>query len=235
MPRIPTLFRATRAFIRVVRDVNQLDEVFTLVDTVSSGPAARARAEAMLRAEPSIQQALREQPRLGRVDVAALSRLPEGTLGRAYADFLTRNGLDPTVLPVREARDAVSYANAHIFETHDVWHVVTGFGPEVEGELGLQAFYLAQMPNPMAFAILMAGLMNTAFFAFDTCATRLTQVSRGWVLGRRAKKLFGTDWKALWARPLAEVRTSLGVDLAAVDGLLRPEPPVRPLQPLAAA
>jgi ubiquinone biosynthesis protein Coq4 len=225
MPHIPTLFRAARAFWKVARDASRLEEVFALVDSVSDAPATAARMEATLRAEPAFQRALAERPRLGPVDVAALGRLPEGTLGRAYADFLSANGLDPAALPVREAHDVVGYANAHVFETHDVWHVVTGFGPAVEDELGLQAFYLAQMPNPVAFAILLAGLVNTALFSFDTCAPRMSQVARGWVLGRRARKLFGTDWKRLWERPLAEVRAELQVDVAAVDALVqRPGP-----------
>jgi ubiquinone biosynthesis protein Coq4 len=33
------------------------------------------------------------------------------------------------------------------YETHDIWHVVTGFHTDVAGELGLQAFYLAQFPG----------------------------------------------------------------------------------------
>jgi len=56
---------------------------------------------------------------------------------------------------------------------------------------------------------------------------RVTQIADGWLMGRQARPLFGTDWKQLWATPIAEVSAQLGLELKAVDGLtpemLRPD------------
>ncbi len=146
-------------------------------------------------------QALRDKPRLGRIDMEALAQLPAGTLGHEYAHFMRRHGLDPSSLPLHPVEDDISFIEAHLRETHDIWHVVTGFGPDVASELGLQAFYLAQVPNRVAMAILSAGMLNTLIYGFDDSGARMTQIARGWTLGRQARPLFGTDWKQLWSTP----------------------------------
>ncbi len=32
----------------------------------------------------------------------------------------------------------------HLYQTHDIWHVVTGWGNDLPGEVGLGGFYSAQ-------------------------------------------------------------------------------------------
>jgi ubiquinone biosynthesis protein COQ4 len=132
---------------------------------------------------------------------------------------MRRHGLDPSALPTHPVKDDGSFIEAHLRETHDVWHVVTGFEPDVAGELGLQAFYLAQFPNHVAMAILTAGMLNTLIYGFEDSAARMTQIARGWLLGRKARPFFGTDWKQLWATPLSEVRTRLGLEPGATEGV----------------
>jgi ubiquinone biosynthesis protein Coq4 len=56
--------------------------------------------------------------------------------------------------------DDISYITLRRSQTHDIHHVVTGFATDPAGELGLQAFQLAQIRSPIAIAILTAGLIN---------------------------------------------------------------------------
>ena len=133
---------------------------------------------------------------------------------------MLRAGLDPSALPTLEANDDSGYLRAHLYETHDIWHAVTGFHTDVAGELGLQAFYLAQIPSRLSSAILAGGFINTVAYAFPDRDARMRQIVRGWVLGKRAKNFFGVDWASLWATPLDEVRALLGVEIDAVDLLV---------------
>jgi ubiquinone biosynthesis protein COQ4 len=94
-----------------------------------------------------------------------------------------------------------------------VWHVVTGFGGDRAGELGLQAFYLAQSPSRVAIGILAIGVLNALLFEFEDHRRRMEEIARGWILGRRARSLLGVDWARHWDRPLAELRDELGIDL----------------------
>jgi ubiquinone biosynthesis protein Coq4 len=109
---------------------------------------------------------------------------------------------------------------AHLLEVHDIWHVLTGFGTQVAGELGVQAFSLAQLGSPFAAGIITGGMANTLLFAFPERDVRMRAIVRGWLLGKRARLLFGGTWARMWERPLEEVRAEFELDVPGVDALL---------------
>lgn len=129
-------------------------------------------------------------------------------------------GLDPAALPSLRADDGHAYVRAHLYETHDVWHVLTGFATDVAGELGLQAFYVAQLPGRLAPALVAGGLVNMILFDFGARDARMRAIVRGWLLGKRARPLFGGRWAELWEEPLDEVRRRYGLDLGSVEAAL---------------
>jgi ubiquinone biosynthesis protein COQ4 len=216
--------KAAYQVVRTIRDPERLQDIIELAGVLVPPEKLRRLTDALWDS-PSAAEALRERPRLGAVDVAALRTLPPGTLGRAFADHLLENGLDVGVLPHLPARTDAEYVRAHLLEVHDVWHVLTGFSTRVAGELGLQAFSLAQLGSPFAAGILTGGLANTLLFAFPERDVRMRSIVRGWLLGKRARLLFGGTWARMWERPLAEVRAGFGLDVEAVEAVL---PPVAP-------
>jgi ubiquinone biosynthesis protein Coq4 len=152
-------------------------------------------------------------PRIGSLALSELRKNPEGSLGREFALHMERNGLDPAAIPVPEiGRNELRYVKAHLRETHDVWHVVTGMGTDVAGEIGLQAFYLAQLPSRLSAMLLAMGFLHVASVNPEARDAIMSEVMRGWAIGKRAKTFFGVDWKAMWAMPLTEVRSLLQVD-----------------------
>jgi ubiquinone biosynthesis protein Coq4 len=201
--------QALRCFVVLARDPRRLDVVFSLRESLDD-PAAMAPILSRLRAMPGPAAALRARPRLT-LDLPTLRRLPEGTVGRAYARFMDDQGLDPASIPTLGARDDESYLSAHLYETHDLWHVLTGFAPDVAGELGLQAFYLAQLEGPLPVAILAAGMLNT-LGRLDDARARMDAIAHGWALGKAARPFFGLPWAELLGRPLADVRRELGLE-----------------------
>ena len=68
----------------------------------------------------------------------ALHELPEGTLGHAFVEFHTRNGL---MMP-----GADTHTPAH-YVSHDMNHVIAGYEPTGPGEIALGAFTLAMCDN----------------------------------------------------------------------------------------
>ncbi|MFT3765333.1 MAG: Coq4 family protein [Minicystis sp.] len=214
------VLRAAVGFARVVRDPDRLGEVFQFIDnTVMSERFAGPVLQAFRETEEGAR-ALVERPRTGRIDLDALSRFPEGSLGHAFATHMRSLGLDPDALPSRAAHNEMEWVSAHLYETHDIWHVVTGFGADRAGELGLQAFYLGQFPSRVAAGILTMGFANTLLFEFDDAERRMDAIVRGWVLGRRARRLLGVDWKSLWSVPLEEVRARFAIDVAGADAVV---------------
>jgi ubiquinone biosynthesis protein COQ4 len=217
MIKVFQALKAALSFIKLVRDPNRLEEVFKLSDGVSEREVLSevARHFAMT---PQGERALKECRRLPRFDLRELARLPEGTLGRVFGDHMISNGLDPAAIPTLDAKDSIEFTRAHLDETHDIWHTVTGFGTDIAGELGLQGFYFAQVRGPLPPVILAAGLLNTAFFAPMEFEKRMRAIVAGWIAGRRSRSRFGVNWDYAWSTPLAEVRAGLGLDPCGVMG-----------------
>ena len=196
----------------LVKYPTRLAEVIQLADDISDDEVMGQFIDE-IRKDATGARALVEHPRVN-IKRDELRALPKGTLGREYIDFMDGNGLNPEDLPTRPANNEPDFVRAHLFETHDIWHVVTGFKTDLAAELGLQAFYLAQLPARLSPLLLAIGMANTLVYNFDDKDARMDAIVHGWRMGKRAKQLFGQDWKQLWATPLAEVRARLNVNVA---------------------
>ena len=214
--------KALVAGVRLIRDPNRLGEVFELADHLL-GAATPARTKQLIdaiKATPEGARALADKPRVGSFDLAVLGKKEPSTLGREFADHMRRNNLDPSALPLLPSRTELDFFRAHLYETHDIFHVVTGFNTDVASELGLQAFYLTQFPGGLPPALLAGGLINTMIYAIEERDVRMRAMVRGWLLGKRVKPFFGVRWSELWDVPLDDVRRRLGVDIAEVEAML---------------
>jgi ubiquinone biosynthesis protein COQ4 len=204
------LAQAAVAFIQIVLDPNKLEKVFELREALEN-PKILDPILAALREDPKGAAALREMPRLGRVDLDWLEGMPDGSLGREFAIHMKRQGLDPAAIPTLSAKTEYQYLSAHLYETHDIWHVVTGFATDVPGELGLQAFYYAQFPAGLSAMLLAAGFLNTTLYRIDERTARMDAIVEGYNLGKNARRFFGTRWSDIWTKNLDEIRRELDV------------------------
>lgn len=173
-------------------------------------PAALAPIVDELAKDAFAARALEERHRI-RIDLDELRALPAGTLGHAFARHMDAAGLDPSALPTLPSSDRFLYFRAHLYETHDVWHVVTGFGVDYVGELGLQAFYLAQIPGALPALLVATGFLRGALYDHAVIRPMMNELVRGWQMGTNANTFFGVHWDELWATPLSEVRARLGI------------------------
>jgi ubiquinone biosynthesis protein COQ4 len=209
---VPTTFagraKNTLAAVRGLnRDPNRLDLVFVLGEAVNR--RAFPRLWARFEEHPEGARVLAERPAIdsAHVDLAALERLPDGTLGREYARFIKTNGLSLDVFRAPEGIDPrAAYLAQRMRQTHDLWHVITGYAPDVRGEILLQAFTYAQARIPSSALI--------AFFGTVRGALRLgpsfvRDVARAMRRGRRAKFFGPVYWEKLWAEPVAKLQVSL--------------------------
>lgn len=208
--------KALMGLVKLTKDPTQLDQVFAIAE----GFENPARLESLMenfRNVPQHAEALRERPRIGHLELSTMAKHAPGTLGRAVHDELTRLGIDPKDMVLPEGDGEFDYVRAHMRETHDIWHVVTGFDTDVAGELGLQAFYYAQYRTPLPPLLLSVGMMNTILYAMDDGDRRMRAIVRGWLMGRAAKTFFGIRWAEMFDLPLEEVRRRVGVDVAMVE------------------
>jgi len=204
--------------IRLYLHPDRLENVFSVVSAIST-PELFEEMEEHLSSNPQGARAIRDRVRLGRIDLERLSALPEGTLGREFALFLTERGLTPETL-TDQAQEVDEYISTHLYETHDIWHVVTNFDTDIEGEIGLQAFYLAQHPWEKLAPITMGVAMFKAALSDEVHPTALLEaLVAGWRMGKQAEPLFGLDWAERWEQPLSALRREFDV------APLRPQAP----------
>ena len=201
--------------LRLTLKPGHLPSIFGLV-TATNTPAQLAAMRADLQAHPRAARALAAPFHLN-VDVAALARLPEGTLGREFADFVAREGVEPRVL-TDQALGESDWIPVHLYEVHDIWHVVTGIGTDVVSEVQILAFMLAQLPKTrmaplaMGVALIRGALGHPDYEPADV----LDAMARGREQGVNADLLFGVNWAEHWKRPLTEVRRDLGIRVLSV-------------------
>ena len=147
-----------------------------------------------------------------------LSKLPEGSLGKNYYNFIYKEKLTPDELvSASEINfDPNKTEEENIFHTrlrdmHDLWHVTTGYGRDALGELSLLAFTYAQEKNRGIGAIVLYGyrIMGKVTRELNFNIDLRDVVKEGYKLGKEASFWACADWENLLEKPINEVRTIL--------------------------
>ncbi|HEX7842380.1 MAG TPA: Coq4 family protein, partial [Kofleriaceae bacterium] len=203
--------RALSALRKILADPERTDQVLEFLRVINSGRSTSARIERFF-ADPAARKLYDEHRAIDSrtVDLDALTALPEGTLGHAYATFLRARGLTPEVFDgsppgIRDPR--LSYVVQRMRQTHDLWHVVTGCNTDPAGEIALQAFTFAQTRAPGNAILAVTGALRGVRQKPGIVCDMIALYRRG----KRANRLVSFAWEDHWATPLAEVRAMLGL------------------------
>lgn len=183
---------------------------------VPAGDVALYKADALLgRIDPALAARLRGlDPLIPALDLEALRRLPVGTFGRAYADFLDAHHLAPFVISA-DADPAVLRRNAHWARyalVHDMFHVLLGYGPDLAGEAGVYAFTLAQRIARVFWLWLPVAALVLPLLAPWRLPRMIANARRGWALGRRADCLLALPLERRFGDDLGALRRELGLE-----------------------
>jgi ubiquinone biosynthesis protein COQ4 len=202
--------RASRALAALLRNPDDLPQVFTLVESIS-GTAPHRLLLGFKRSQTGAR-ILRERPDIlpRLADRTSLRALPDGSLGRAYLAFVESEGISAEGIRDADGKAAdrrrpevFAYIHKRMRDTHDLWHTVTGYKGDVLGELALLGFTLGQSWN--------AGLALIVFAALVKGLNRghARMIGDGFLRGRAAAWLPALDWESMLALPLDEVRERL--------------------------
>lgn len=172
--------------------------------------------------DPHLADAFAKRPRFGPIELANLEGLPEGSLGRVFADHCRARRLDPNLIQVRPDDD-VGWLLNHLYQTHDLWHVVTGWGNDLAGEVGLGGFYCAQLRSPTFFGYMLALILLNVISRRADLDQIMEAFTAGYRAGRGANRLFGADWDTLFALPIDVVRSRFAIDRSEIVGEGVPE------------
>ena len=94
------------------------------------------------------RQRIRECVPAPPISLEVLESCPSGSLGQVFAEHCRNRNINPNLIdiPLEHESDRVLQ---HLFQTHDIWHVLTGWGMDNVGEVGLGGFYCGQMGSPV--------------------------------------------------------------------------------------
>ena len=200
--------RMVAALASFLKTPGSLDSVFAVADSVKDGPLGEQALRHLL-SDRHFKALVDGEWRPERIDLQNLQTLPEGSLGRCYADQLISQGITPDTLidptPVTNANEFVVH---RVRETHDIVHVLTGFGLDGDSEIGLQGFNLAQNRSPVA-VMLIFGAMLSSLQNDEPLEPLLRALAHGFQMGLNADLVIGRKLEEGWERPLNDWREEL--------------------------
>src|SRR5688572_20734071 len=129
------------------------------------------------------------------LDLEALARLPAGTLGHEFVRYFRDNGIEPfvTTFPVHSD---VDYLSKRYRETHDLFHVITGYGTDEPGEMELQAFVLGNLGIRQAALILAYSLpRRIKQMGFKDLGPYIGRLRAAHRRGRRSRELLSVNYE----------------------------------------
>ncbi|MGE3689935.1 MAG: Coq4 family protein [Novosphingobium sp.] len=213
---LPKAWRHFRLLIKNKEDTTQVFPIFEALPWTGVYEAARQFCEseagkATFLAEPWLPGLLD--------DHAALRRMPEGSLAHAYCEFMEGEGLtaqglvdefDKFMGDAPRIEDRFAWYFDRMRDTHDLMHVLTGYGRDALGEQCVLAFTYSQQPSLGHLFLGYAGGLEIKK-RIRSKAPVLRAVREGQRLGKACPRLIEQPIRELLPLPLEEVRQRLNV------------------------
>jgi ubiquinone biosynthesis protein COQ4 len=206
---IPDQLKAIQSFSTLTKAPATFEAIYDLDQILKETDLSTISIE-YLKTQPGVAAIIEERYLAPIPNLTELLTYPQDSLGYQFAHHLVMNHFDPAFYRQREVKDDMSYIALRRSQTHDIHHVVTGFSTDPAGELGLQAFQLAQMRSPIAIAILTAGLIHVMSEP-QALNAHMQQIFQGWEMGLKTKPFMAQKWEEHWEKPLAQWQAELGL------------------------
>lgn len=203
----------------LMKNKENTEEVFHIFECFPSSnflPRARAftlseKGQAIRASEPYLPCILD--------DHLELRKLPAGSVAHAYVDFMEREGLSAAGLVAEHDRfrgdrprfnDLVEWFSNRQRDTHDLLHVLTGYGRDALGEQCVLAFTYSQQPTFAHLFIAYAGGYNIKK-QVKTSAPVFKAVTEAKRLGKACPRVVEMSIRDLLAMPLEQARREMNI------------------------
>lgn len=226
----PQWRRAVRALRELLEYPDRTHLAFEVA--LALDPDMHERALRHMLTHPEGRLVFKERPSLrdALCDREALAGMPASSFGRAYLEHIERHGLDPAKLvdlgsgfatDFERADPDVRWMAERSQMTHDLWHVLTGYGADNFGESTLLVFSHAQTGG---LSNVLLSLGANFRVGRERGPRWLGYLVRAWRRGHRAVCLAALPYEQLLPRPLEEVRTAACIEppeIAHPGGIVR--------------
>ena len=143
--------------------------------------------------------------------IAQLQTLPAGTLGREYARLILQLGYDPEFFRPRPIESDGQWLTQRIATTHDIHHVISGFGTERAGETGVLAITAAQIGFPAYVLLTSASQLANFRLKLEEFEGISRAAAHGSAMARQAQCLAIARWEEGREKPIQQWRQELGL------------------------
>lgn len=212
---LPRAWRHFKELVKDKEDTSQVAEIFQALPWRGVYDAALAflkteRAQEIRRKEPSLVKILD--------DHEALRKMPAGSLAHVYCDFMEREGLSAQGLVDELDKnrtadmywdDQVSWYFNRMRDTHDLLHILTGFGRDALGEQCVLAFTYSQQPSPAHLFLGYAGGLQIRKHPVKVPVFRAVREAQK--MGKACPRLVEMAITELLPLPIEEVRAKLNI------------------------
>jgi ubiquinone biosynthesis protein COQ4 len=211
--------KVLRHFGKLIEDKEDTEQVFHIIEA-AKGKKGHRQAWEFIKSDEG-QRFLRNG-----VNIPAMldahedwADLPENSVAKHYIAFMKREGLSAQGLvdeshkrapPEALPQDQTQWYFDRLRDTHDLFHVLTGYGRDALGEASLLGFSYSQNHNYGVFFIAYAGARQIKKVT-GTKAPLFGAVREGQRLGKAAAKLAHQDVAALMREDIDEARKRLGI------------------------
>ena len=209
--------RALRKFNALIKDKENTALVFEIYESLPSKHfLPRARALTLSEQGDRLRT---EEPALAPIldDHESLRTLPLGTVAHAYCDFMEREGLSAAGLVAESEKtgrpkydDLIQWYGFRQRDTHDLMHVLTGYGRDALGEQCVLLFTHGQSPAPGHLLLGYAGAYNITK-QVKSSAPVWRAVREAHRLGKACPPLIEMSIRELLAMDLIDARSKLGI------------------------
>lgn len=206
-------------FGKLVEDKEDTEQVFHIIEA-TKGRRSHAQARDFIQS-PEGQRFLADGVDIPAMldDHARWADCAPNSVAAHYLDFMKREGLSAAGLvaeshrwapPESLPRDQTQWYFDRLRDTHDLFHVLTGYGRDALGEVSLLGFSYQQSHNTGILFIAYAGARQIKKVS-GTKAPIYAAIKEGRALGRNAAKIAHQDIAALMREDIGEARARLNI------------------------
>lgn len=203
----------TKLFFQLVQDPGRTELIFKAIEIVSKDrnePIVQTLIEEIFE-KPGLQDRFQEKYVGDLPPLEELSKFPEGSFGHIYYKHMHENNLAADLFPRFDPQDRLDYVNLRMYQDHDLWHALLGYGISVEDELAVQAFSAAQLKTPFSVMLIAGGLLHLLKSEPLRAVTAIKEIAHGFERGQKSQFLLGFRLHDHLSKPIEDVREICGI------------------------
>ena len=210
-------FTAMSRMQKLIADKEDTEQVFHIIEALN-GKNVLQHFDSFSKSEKG-RQRLEERRLLAPIldDHAWIEPLPEDSVGQAYLRFMKREGLSAQGLVDESEKffdrrygDTIEWFGNRLRDTHDLFHVLTGYGRDALGEAALLGFTYGQHKGRGLIFISYMGCRQVRK-AMPRDIDIMACFHEGIKLGKAASPIIQEDMIELMKLPLSEARERLNI------------------------